>query len=74
MLVSRISYECKWSLTGFYPTKELGFDVTTAMTGFNSVAFEAYQHHMACVYMLAVILLKNTYLHSMAWGIPHGIC
>ena len=43
MLISRISYKCKWGLTGFYPTKELCFDVTTAMAG----------------YMLAVILLKN---------------
>ena len=40
MLISRISYECRSGLTGFYPTKELRFDVTTAMTGFNSVAFE----------------------------------
>ena len=33
----------------FYPTKELCFDVciTAAMTGFNGVAFEAYQHCMA---------------------------
>ena len=46
-LISRISYECRWGLTGFYPTKELCFDVTTAITGFNSVAFEAYQHCMA---------------------------
>ena len=33
MLIPRISYECRWGLTGFYPTKELCFDVTTAMTG-----------------------------------------
>ena len=40
MLISRISYECRWGLTGFYPTKELCCDVTTAMTGFNSVALK----------------------------------
>ena len=51
MLISRISYEYRWGLTGFFLTKELCFDVTTAMTGFNSVAFEAYQHCMAWVYV-----------------------
>ena len=35
------------SAGGFYPAKELRFDVTTAMTGFNSVVFEVYQHCMA---------------------------
>ena len=35
------------SESGFYPINELFIDVTTAMTGFNSVAFEAYQHCMA---------------------------
>ena len=47
-------------LTGFYLAKELRFDVTTAMTGFNSVVFEVRISTLYGLgYMFAVIFLME---------------
>ena len=33
LLISRISYKCRWGLTEFYPTKLKSFDVATSLYG-----------------------------------------
>ena len=74
VLISKISYKCKWGLTGFCQTKELGFDVTTVRLALTVLFLEYISTMYGLGYILAVkninTLWLGVYTRHTPWHTP----
>ena len=67
MLISRISYRCRWDLTGFYPTWHFAFMCPLTCKAFDMLFMAKHNEHDTFLYFGGLVYINGTSVNTFLW-------